>query len=232
MQASDVSAPPQAKLIPPKRKIKTKAKADDAAPVQPDNGPPLESEKPEANDTSSWTKEQDAQIIKFKADNPSGKWEDLATEMNMAGKGGDLKGRFAELKKEGKTDAPAVNGKKDEPKKDEKKNEKKDDKKDEGKLDKKDEKKEDKKDGNEAGDKKGGKNGKKDGAGDGAGAGKNKGKNDAAKDAAAQFSAAELELLKLEFASAEADKYGWVASRYFDQTGKTVHADVVKAAMG
>ena len=145
----------------------------------------------------------------------------MATDMNMAGKGGDLKGRFAELKREGKIDAAAgAVAKKDEPKKEDKKDEKKDEN-----------------DGERA-ETKGGKKGKKgnaaegdDKGGDATGSSKKNGKSAAARDAAAKFTAAELEMLRNEYATAEADKYGWVASRFFDHTGKAVAAEMVEAAL-
>lgn len=185
----------------------------------------------DVNDASEWTKAQDEQIIKFKTDDPQGKWEDFATTMNMAGKGGDLKGRFAELKKDGKVDAPGGGAKKDEPKKDEAK-------KDEAKKD--GNKKDEKKDGNEGGGEGKGKKGKKGGDGGGANDAKangeakaGNGKGDKAeKGGKGQFTEAEMAILKEENAPYEGDRFGWIASRFFDRTGKTVHPDTIKAALG
>lgn len=166
--------------------------------------------------SSSWTKEQDEQIIKFKADNPAVKWSDLAESMNMLGKHGALKERFAELKKEGKIDgataAAAVVVKKDEKKdtgKDKVVEAPKDEKKDEGG---------------------GGKKGKKENkAGDSRG---EEAKAGTAVGGKGQFSDGEMTFLRNEYAAYEADKFGWVASRLFDETGRNVHADTVKAALG
>lgn len=228
MQAPDAEEKPvAAENTPQKRKIKTKTN-DKAKGTAANGNLMVDLPGADVDDTSKWTKAQDDQIIKFKADDPQGKWEDLATTMTMAGKGGDLKGRFAELKKDGKIEGGAggAGEKKDEPKKSEGK--------------KGDEKNyNDKKDGNNEGGDGNGKKGKK--VGDGGGINDAKaipdakadvGKAYSAKGGKGQFTEAEMVILREAYAMSESERFGWTASRFFDQTGKTVHPDKIKAALG